>query len=294
MKTSTRAALTGVGISVILSVSCSKNQIDGPGDKKKKNELRCDVAAFVQQSGGQSSNIFNKSYDLSGQRLSHIDAGLFSGGAIWTTVHLDISYNSDKIYFISSENSSDTGIVLTVDNAGRPLRADVGQIIDNGFGPQEFSYENGRLNLINIDDNWMRIWFRYDDHGNNSQIVTDSSDGMPRINHEYQYEKNKKAGQQFYLDEARGFSFNVLTMLHAAGFFPELNPVDQRVRSTVHWGPYLAYDFIQKDHRYDKSGRLMQYKTASPGSNSSVTTFNVDYNCVRSNNNNNDLITLAQ
>jgi hypothetical protein len=291
MKTFTRAALTGVGVSVILSVSCSKNQVDEPKDKKK-NEVQCDVASFTQQySNEHPGYIFNKTYDLSGKRLNRIDAGLYSGGVIWDTVHLNISYSSDKIYFISAENANDTGLVVHIDNAGRALRADVGQIIDNGFGPQEFVYENNRLQLINIDNDWMRIHFRYDQYGNNSQIVTDSSEGLARINHEYQYDFGKQAFQQLYLDEARGFSFNVLTILHAAGFFPELNPVHQRVRSTVHWGNYLAYDYVQQNHVYDKSGRLMQYKTASPGSNSPVATFNVGYNCA---NNSNEMITMAQ
>lgn len=291
MKTFTRSTLTGVGVSVLLSVSCTKNEVDNPG-KKKSTQTLCDVAVFTQQySGGETRYIFNKAYDLSGTRLSRIDAGLYSGGAIWDTVHLNLTYDVGKIYFISAENSSDTGLVVHVDNGGRPTRADVGQIIDNGFGPQEFFYENGRLNLVNIDDNWMRIWFRYDDKGNNTQIVTDSSDGLPRINHTYQYEQGKKGSQQFYLDEARGFSFNVLTILHAAGFFPELNPVNTRIRSTVQWGPYQAYDFALQDHHFDNNGRLLQYSTASPGSNTAVATYTVNYNC---NSGNNELITLAR
>jgi hypothetical protein len=280
-----------VSFSVVLSVSCSKNEI---GEKKnqKHDDLICDVAVFTQQyTNGQASYIFNKHYDLSGRRLSRIDAGLYSGGAIWDTVHLNLTYDYNKIYFISAENAGDTGLVLHVDNSGRALRADVGQIIDNGFGPQEFFYENNRLHHINIDNNWMRIWFRYDQNGNNTQIVTDSSEGLPRINHVYQYNLNKKSYQQFYLDEARGFSFNVLTILHAAGFFPELNPVNTRVRTTVNWGSYLAYDFALQDHVYDKSGRLLQYKTASPGSNSPVATYTINYNCAK---NNDELITAAQ
>jgi hypothetical protein len=291
MKTFTRAALTGVGVSVILSVSCSKNESEKPNGKNNE-DFPCDVAVFTQQyTNGETRYIFNKSYDLSGRRLSHIDAGLYSGGAILDTVHLNLTYDYNKIYFISSENSSDTGLVVHVDNAGRPLRADVGQIIDFGFGPQEFYYENDRLALINIDDNWMRIWFRYDQHGNNTQIVTDSSEGLARSNHVYQYNQHKKSLQQFYMDEARGFSFNVLTILHAAGFFPELNPVHERVRTTVNWGNYVAYDFEQKDHSYDNSGRLLQYKTTSPGSSSTVATYTVNYNCAS---NNNELITAAR
>jgi len=287
----TRVALTGVSVSFIAFVSCTKNEIE-PTGKKKPKQTQCDVSSFTQQyAGGGSGYIFNKSYDLSGRRLTRIDAGLYSGGVIWDTVHLDLTYTSDKIYFISAENSADTGLVVHIDNAGRALRAEVGQIIDNGFGPQEFFYKQGRLNLINIDDNLMRIWFRYDQHGNNTQIVTDSSEGLARINHVYEYDTRKKKYNNIYLDEARGFSFNVLTILHAAGFFPELNPVNTRTRTTVTWGNYLAYDFVQFDHKYDKNGRLLQYKTASPGSNTPVATYNVSYNCA---NNYDDLITMAQ
>jgi hypothetical protein len=292
MKTSTLSALTGVSVSVFLSVSCTKNESEQI-NAKKKQEATCDVAVFTQQySGGEAGYIFNKTYDFSGRKLSHISAPLYSGGAIWDTVHLNLTYDYNKIYFISSENSSDTGLVVQIDNAGRPVRAEVGQIIDNGFGPQEFFYQGGRLRSINIDNDWMRIWFRYDQYGNNTQIVTDSSDGLPRINHVYEYNRSKTASQQFYLDEARGFSFNVLTILHAAGFFTELNPVHARVRSTVHWGSYLAYDYIQRNHVYDKSGRLLQYETASPGSSSSLATYTVNYNCASSNNK--ELITYAQ
>lgn len=291
MKTFTRAALTGVGVSVILSVSCSKSEIDEPKNKKK-NDQTCDVAVFTQQyANGESFNVFSKQYDLSGRRLSRINAGLYSGGSIWDTVYLNLTYDQNKIFFISAENAGDTGIVLHVDNSGRPLRADVGEIIDNGFGPQEFFYENDRLANINIDNDWMRIWFRYDQNGNNTQIVTDSSEGLPRINHVYQYNLHTKNHQQFYMDEARGFSFNVLTILHAAGFFPELNPVNTRTRTTVHWGSYLAYDFELNNHDFDNSGRLLQYKTSSPGSGSSVATYVVNYNCASGNE---QLITYAQ
>lgn len=291
MKTFTRAAITGVGVSVFLSVSCSKDSLEDPDRKKNRNE-NCDIASVTQQySGGQSDFIFSKTYDLSGQRVTRIDAGLYSGGAIWKNVHLNITYDYNTIYFVSAENAGDTGIVLQVDNAGRPVHAEVGEMIDEGFGPHEFYYANNRLQWINIDSGWMRIWFRYDVHGNNTQIVTDSSEGYARINHVYEYAKGKKRAPQCYLDEARGFSFNILTILHAAGYFPELNPIHPRVRSTVHWGPYLAYDYVQKDHVFDKSDRLMQYSTVSPNGQAPVATYTVGYNCANSNNH---LITMVR
>jgi len=291
MNNFTRATLTGVCVSVFLSVSCSKDNLDEPNGKKNRNE-HCEVASFSQQyEGGQPGFIFSKTYDFSGQRLARIDAGLYSGGSIWDTVHLNISYNFNTIYFVSADNLRDTGIVLEVDNYGRPIRAEVGKMIDDGFGPQEFYYSNNRLHNINLDNGWMRIWFRYDVHGNNTQIYTDSADGMPRINHVYQYAHGKKREPQYYMDEARGFSFNVLTILHVAGFFPELNPIHPRVRTTVYWGPYQAYDYQQRDHVYDKSDRLLQYRTARAGEQLPVATCTVGYNCSASNN---YLITMAR
>jgi hypothetical protein len=292
MKTFTSAALTSVGVSIMLSVSCSKSELEEESKKKTKTASVCDVAVFTQQYGSDPSTpIFNKTYDLSGRRLSRIDAPIYSGGGIVNTLHLNVTYNANTIYFISADNSSDTGLVVTTDNSGRVLRAEAGTIIDNGFGPHEFSYHGNRLHNINIDSNWMRVWFRYDEHGNNTQIVTDSSDGVARVNHQYQYDTRKKGFQSLYFDEARGFSFNVLGILHAAGFFPELNPVHARIRTTVHWGPYQAYDVAQIDHVYDKDGRLMQYKTASPGSNSPIATFSNGYNCATGNE---ALLTMAQ
>jgi hypothetical protein len=291
MKTFTCAALTSVGVSIILSVSCSKSELDD-SPKKPKKESVCDVAIFTQQYGdGETSPIFNKTYDLSGRRLSRIDAPIYSGGAIVNTLHLNVTYNANTIYFISADNSADTGLVVTIDNSGRVLRTEAGEIIDNGFGPHEFSYQGNKLHNINIDDNWMRIWFRYDEHGNNTQIVTDSTDGVPRINHVFQYDTRKKGFQSLYFDEARGFSFNVLGILHASGFFPELNPVHARIRTTVHWGPYQAYDFAQIDHVFDKSGRLLQYKTANPGSTTPIATYTNGYNCATSSE---SLMTMAQ
>lgn len=292
MKTFTSAALTSVGVSIMLSVSCSKSELEDESKRNSKKESVCDVAVFTQQYGdGTTSPIFNKTYDLSGRRLNRIDAPVYSGGAIMNTLHLNVTYSANTIYFISADNSADTGLVVTLDNSGRVLHAAAGQIIDNGFGPHEFSYQGNKLNNINIDSNWMRIWFRYDEHGNNTQIVTDSSDGVARVNHTYQYDTRKKVFQSLYFDEARGFSFNVLGILHAAGFFPELNPVHARIRTTVHWGPYQAYDFAQIDHVFDKSGRLMQYKTASPGSHAPIATYTNGYNCAASNE---ALLTMAQ
>lgn len=292
MKTFTSTALTSVGVSILLSVSCSKSELEEPPKKKPKKEAICDVAVFTQQYGnGEINPIFNKTYDLSGRRLSRIDAPIYSGGGIVNTLHLNITYNANVIYFISADNSADTGLVVTIDNGGRVLRAEAGEIIDFGFGPQEFSYQGGKLHNINIDDNWMRIWFRYDQHGNNTQIVTDSADGVPRISHQFQYDARKKSLQSFYFDEARGFSFNVLGILHAVGFFPELNPVHARIRTTVHWGPYQAYDFAQIDHVYDKSGRLMQYKTANADSHTPIATYTIGHNCAAGYD---ALITMAQ
>src|SRR5215204_3854536 len=106
MKTFTCATLTGVCVSVMLSTSCSKNNMDEPV-KRKKAQTVCDVAVFTQQyTGGETRYIFNKTYDLSGSRLTRIDAGLYSGGAIWDTVYLDLTYDNDKIYFISAKNSA--------------------------------------------------------------------------------------------------------------------------------------------------------------------------------------------
>src|SRR5688500_8521244 len=179
MKIFTSAALTSVGVSIMLSVSCSKSELEDESKKNPKKESVCDVAVFTQQYGnGATTPIFNKIYDLSGRRLSRIDAPIYSGGAIMNTLHLNVTYSANTIYFISADNSADTGLVVTLDNGGRVLHAAAGAIIDNGFGPHEFSYQGNKLNNINIDSNWMRIWFRYDEHGNNTQIVTDSSDGV--------------------------------------------------------------------------------------------------------------------
>jgi hypothetical protein len=293
MKNFTCAALTGVCFSIAFLSSCTKDELEDPGKKKPKKTSICDVAVFSQQyAGGESTPIYSKTYDLSGRVLSRLDVGLFSGGGIWKTVHLNLTYNANKIYFISADNSADTGLVVDIDNAGRPLHVVAGQIIDDGFGPQDFSYQDGRIHEINIDNNWMRIWFRYDSHGNNTQIVTDSVDGLARIDQVYEYDITKKTKRHFYLDEARGFSFNVLTILQAAGFFPELDPVHARTRTTVHWGGYLAYDFMNIDQKYDKDGRLLQYKTARPGSKTPNATYTLSYNCVRSTGND-ELLTAA-
>jgi hypothetical protein len=293
MKTFTRVTLTGFGASLILlTTNCSKLQTDDDIRGKKPGKELCDVAVFTQQyTNGENNFVFSKTYDLSGRRLARIDAPLFSGGGISSYVHLNITFDEDRVYFISSENSTDTGLVVHLNNDGRVAKVDVGQIIDEGFGPQEFFYQDDRLHLVNIDNDWMRIWFNYDTHGNNTQIVTDSSDGFARINHEFQYDYQKKISQHFYMDEARGFSFNVLTILHAAGFFPELNPVHARTRTTVHWGPYQAYDYVQRNHVLDKDRRLIRYETVSPDGGSTIATFHVNWNCVKGNK---DLITYAQ
>ena len=137
MKNYTRATLTGFGASIILlSASCSKLQSDDDIRGKKPGKEICDVAVFTQYSNGENNFIFSKTYDLSGRRLARIDAPLYSGGGIYSYVHLNITFADDRVYFISNENSADTGLVVHLDNDGRVRKVDVGQIIDNGFVPQ--------------------------------------------------------------------------------------------------------------------------------------------------------------
>jgi hypothetical protein len=292
MRNSTYAKLVVVGtVVLLLGISCTKVDVgDEMGGKPKKKY--CDVAAFtLQSSDGGTLNIFNKTYDLSGRRLVRLDAGLYSGGATLEFIQLNLVYDNDRIYFLSTDNTADTGLVVYLNNAGRVTKAEAGAIIDDGFGPQEFFYQDGRLHLINIDNNWLRIWFRYDQWGNNTQIVTDSSaDGLPRLIHEYQYDYNRKSSKQLYHDEARGFSFNVFTLLHAAGFFPELNPVHIRTRTTVKWGDYLAYDYKLLNHVFDNDGRLVKYQTQRSGDHSPAAAYHLYWNCAKANS---DLVTMA-
>ena len=98
------------------------------------------------------------------------------------------------------------------------------------------------------------------------------------MNHRYEYDYTRKAKDQYYQDEARGFSMDVFSVLHAAGYFPEADPVHLRTRTTVNWGPYVAYDYDVVNHVIDR-GRLVSYQTTYHNYNSPGPAYTIEWAC---------------
>ena len=271
---------------VLSTLACSRTNVEiAEPESRPLTKGKCVLQRMTTQyPGALPQIIYQKTYDASGKRVVNLHAGLYSGGGIASTVKLDVKYTDNTIYLLSAENVQDTGLVLQLDKGGRVQKVHAGPIIDFGFGPQEFFYEKGRLNLINIDNNWLRIWFRYDQWGNLTELVTDSTNGEPRTRHVYEYNHNQKAMHQFYQDEVRGFSLDVLTMMHQLGFLPELDPVHARTRSTVRWSSYLAYDYDIINHVFDNT-RLISYQTRQHTFGYTGSNYFLSWDCGKKDNN---------
>ena len=269
----------------VLALSCQKvNSVNGDEvpDKKKAKDL-CLISSFSYSNNNiPTQTIFTNHYDLSGRTLQ-VEAGIFSGGSIQSNIPLNVKWNGNAIAFIDADSPLDTVLIATFTKKGRVDKIVPGNKANSQFLPTTFTYDKDRLQSMSITlaGNANTSNFNYDTRGNLVSISDLPTSSVPIPGKvEYQYATNEKAGDQFYFDEPRGFSWNSFSLLQYIGLFPELQPINLRTSTKVTWGNnYQAYYMNIGNHQMDAQGKLISYDIMSPTSSQAVLHYNINWSC---------------
>lgn len=255
--------------------SCEKADLvaENPAVVNKK-QSDCEVVAFryttQTPTGTTNQYVFRKQNDPSTGKLQQITAAVYQGGAISSTIILDVQWTTNSVSFVKA-GSADTVLVASLNAQGKPVSVAGGNKPDANFLPTSFEYNNNRLAAINVSlaGNQLISRFTYDDKGNCILIQDDAQGSMTPGRVEYTYD-NKKADRQLYLDEPRTFSWNTFSLMQFSGFFPELQPTQLRTGVKVFWANnYKVYDVSLINHDV-QGGNLRKYDVSFPGGTTTI------------------------
>lgn len=265
----------------LILVSCHKDDLreEVIPSEDTKPRSSCNITSFRYSApnGPGTQYVFQLQRNAGTGKVDHINTAVYQGGAITSTISLDVYYAASSIAFVRS-GSADTMVTVALNAQGRPAQALAGNAPDPAFLPTTFDYTNNRLSAMNIllagHTNTSR--FAYDGNSNCISIKDDPQpNGMAPGHVDYTY-GNRKIHQQLYLDEPRPFSWNTFSLLQCSGLFPELNPDRVRTGVQVYWiNNYKAYDATLTNHRAN-GGRLNSYEVSYAGGS---TTYTVDWDC---------------
>src|SRR2546430_1656907 len=295
MKKSLRYSGFVAGTAIIL-FSCQKADtlkdpdLAGKSSKQKKNS--CFIASFSYSNASvPSQTIFKNHYDASG-RTTEVDAGVFSGGSVLSTLSLDLKWAAAGIAFTKARTITDTVLFAFVSKKGQVDRIVPGNQPDPQFLSTSFEYEGNQISALHITiaGKTETSYFNYDNKGNPVSITdAPTADVAVPGRIEYEYATSEKAKQQFYLDEPRKFSWNSFSLLQYIGLFPELQPVNLRTATKVTWGNnYQAYNMKIGNQQLDQEGKLVGYDIIHPQTGNTISHYSVNWKCSSDNNGQNN------
>lgn len=268
-------------ISSTILFSCTKTDISGETvpEVNSKKKIDCQVTAFRYTNAEGNKYVFKKQIDPSTGNLKQITAALYQGGAITSTINLDVHWNTNSVAFIKSGSATDTVLVASLNADGKPVNVVAGNTPDFNYLPTSFEYQNNRLSAMNVSlaGNINVSRFSYDNKNNCTLIQDDSRSGEVPGRVEYTYE-NRRADQQMYLDEPRPYSWNTFSLMQFAGLLPELQPTNVRSSVKVWWANnYKVYDVQLTNHNVN-AGTLVKYDVTFTGGSTSIPYF-IDTQC---------------
>ncbi|HKP31749.1 MAG TPA: hypothetical protein VJT83_03455 [Chitinophagaceae bacterium] len=270
--------------SSMILFSCKKVGVGPDGEvqeSKVDKKSSCFITSLDYSNSAQSQTVFKTQFNSEGNAF-RIEAGTHSGGVINSTIVLNIVNSGSSIAFVNAASPSDTILIASLNNRGKVEKISEGNKPDFAFPPTTFEYINDRVTAMHITlgSTTTTSNFLYDNKNNNTSIEDQPTASVPvpgKVTYEY---TNQKAGQQFYMDEPRGFSWNSFSLLQYAGLFPELNPSNLRSHTKVMWGNnYQAYDLDISNHQVDGNGNLTSYEVVSPNSGDVVSKYNLAWSC---------------
>lgn len=248
------------------------------------NPIPCQALSFISSSimdPSYSVTGFSKSMDAASGQVQLITAGIYSGGGIEDSIALRAVYAKQSIAFVHRDRPADTVLVASLDKKGMVIATRDGNAPDFNFLPTSFSYRNGKISTMKVALNGTSLSsnFSYDKNGNITLIQNVSQYGETPGRIEYSYDASRKAANQVYFDEPRGFSLNTYTLLEYAGLLPT-RPVNLRTAVKVMWeDDYEAYNASLLNHQVDGSGNLIQYEMKNAGGDEVVSRYRINWAC---------------
>ncbi|HEX6181127.1 MAG TPA: hypothetical protein VFZ47_07745 [Chitinophagaceae bacterium] len=263
-------------------LSCEKTDlVPDNSNTVKSAKSACEALAFRSNFGAGTQYVFKKLLDPATGQLQQLTAAAYQGGAISTTTTFDVHWTANSVAFLKAGTTTDTVLVASLSAEGKPVSVVAGNTPDAlNYLPTSFEYVSNRLSAmkITLGSSQLVSRFNYDTKGNCVLIQDDAQGTITPGRVEYTYD-NKKADQQVYFDEPRGFSWNTFSLMQFAGLLPELQPTTLRTGVKVFWANnYKAYDVSLGNHQV-QGGTLQSYEvTTFNGSPSSLPYF-TDWQC---------------
>lgn len=277
-------------VSTVLIFSCTKVQLENP-EQQTENAAQpapvqssCKPLSFVASSlldPDYTYSNFEKTTDPATGLVKTIKVGIYSGGGIGDYATFDVVYKNKTVSLLKSGSASDTALVIKLNNAGFADFASSGNSPDENFLPTRFKYRNGLVATRKIALGGIELTanFSYDANKNLVLIQEVSQNGEEPGRSEYTYDVSRKAGNQAYFDEPRGFSENTYMLLQYMGLLP-LQPVNVRTSSKVYWDSnYLVYDATLRNHQVDAAGKLVSYESALSTDGETTSRYTVNWSC---------------
>ena len=277
-------------ISILFLISCTEvqlmaqQQVSSNATSKAVLNSACESMSFYAKSLSDPDyrySNFTKTIDPTTRKVKTIEAGIYSGGGISKWIKFDVIYHEETISLVLAESSSDTAIHIKMNNDGFADYTIDGNNPDGNFPPTNFKYKNGKVISRSIQFNGKELVanFNYDQNSNLVLIQEHSSNGELPGRSEYSYDVKRRAKNQAYFDEPRGFAENTYMLLQYMDLLP-LKPVNIRTASKVFWEDnYKVYDVMFSDQMIDGNGNLISYKSQSSLTNLEISQFDINWTC---------------
>ena len=231
----------------------------------------CVATAFNVRYADGNKMVFKTQFSPSAAQATRINAGVYHGGVITSNLDLDIKRQGRTLTVYKAGSSTESILVITLNNNRKVISAVAGTVADINFLPTEFTYENGSLSSMKMKNGSVETMSRF--HYSNGNIIkVEDVDAAGNISGQvqYEYDLGVKAAKQLYLEETRNFNWNTFTLLQYLGYFPELDPSNLRTRTKVLWANnYVVFDAKLQNHRVE-NGRLVSYEVTFPGSSVTI------------------------
>ncbi|MEJ7738565.1 MAG: hypothetical protein WKF97_14135 [Chitinophagaceae bacterium] len=246
-------------------LSCSKI-IDWKNITHNPKGNGCDVAEYHLPYYDDYSIpfpfLFKKKYDPSGKIVKEIDCSFWNISSPARLAHLELTLvrKERNLLFLDKYNQFDTVMSAYLNNYGRVeslIGSDKLINYEEKIRSNKFFYANNRLTAVET--------IITDADGNKtSQLNSVSYDSYGNIlsfrNNTYQYDYNRKANQQFYVDDYMDYD-NGYYLLQYLGYFPEVtNPLNIRVRVET-----TVFKENLINHSFDADNRLTSYQFGNLG-----------------------------
>lgn len=271
-----------------LGTSCKKEWHNFPLKKQK-----CD---YVQVFRWGNQPILGKHYIAGTHILTGIDFTIIDFGGENPTYKLDVTHSGYTSYFTevsdrdaNGENTATVDTIATL-KYGKDMRPIEASAIWGQFSTVHFTfdYKSGKLSEIKSVEGILGAHsyaqIKYDATSNNISKIIFFKDGGRGLKNErmYEYDYNKKASNQYYVDEYKGWVYYFWDFVAYIDEFPELRPKNICLGYNEN-EENLPEKMVFSNHRFDSFDKLIEYKSdiTFPGGHVGGEVWNTNWDCCK-------------